>query len=205
MWQNGTLTDLGTLGGCIASATAINDNGQVTGAAANQSFTHAFLWQNGAMQDLGTLGGCTSEGNAINAGGVVVGKADTTGNCGAVWQAFEYSGGHMIALGLLPGTLISTATGINTGGVIVGYASNELTDVGFVHRGSGLEALNPLIDPRFGWDITDPAAVDANGRIIGTGYRYGKARAFLLTPIGTIAPPPPPTTCQHWWCRGWRQ
>jgi probable HAF family extracellular repeat protein len=193
MWQNGTLTDLGTLGGCIASAEAINDSNQVTGQAqATTGSSHAFLWQNGHMQDLGTLGGCSSYGNAINAAGAVVGRADTNGNCGALWQAFEYAGGRMVSLGLLPGTAVSTATGINASNVIVGYASNDLGDQGFVDRGQGLEALNRLIDPRFGWDLGDPTAIDSSGRIVGTGYRFGKLRAFLLTPISQV--------CRQWWC-----
>src|SRR5207302_8526925 len=145
--------------------------------------------QNGNMQDLGTLGGCSSDGTAINASGIVVGKSDTTGNCGAWWQAFEYVGGHMVALGVPPGTGVSTATAINSKGVIVGYGGDQGDHVGFVIRGSGMEVLNNLIDPRFGWSIEDTAAVDDLGRITGTGFRFGKIRAFLLTPsvAGSIA------------------
>jgi len=183
MWQNGTLTDLGTLpGGCITNAGGINDSGQVTGASSTTTSGRAFLWQNGTMQDLGTLGGCSSAGTAINASGVVVGSSDTTGNCGSWWQAFEYVGGHMVALGVPPGTGVSTATAINSSGVIVGYGGAQGDHVGFVVRGSGMEVLNNLIDGRFGWNIEDPAAVDDLGRIVGTGYRFGKIRAFMLTP-----------------------
>src|SRR2546425_3971835 len=87
------------------------------------------------------------------------------------------------ALSVPPGTAVSTATAINDSGVIVGYGGDYGDHIGFVVRGSGLEVLNNLIDPRFGWNLKDPTAIDANGRIVGTGFRYGKGRAFLLTPF----------------------
>jgi probable HAF family extracellular repeat protein len=62
-----TLTDLGTLGVSIASASDIKEAGQVVGAAvtaAGQS--HAFLWRDGAMTDLGTLGGIYSGAGGLN-------------------------------------------------------------------------------------------------------------------------------------------
>ena len=52
-------TDLGTLGGDESDAWAVNERGQVTGAAATASGErHAFLWDPvTGMTDLGTLGG----------------------------------------------------------------------------------------------------------------------------------------------------
>jgi hypothetical protein len=45
LWEHGTMTDLGTLGGSFSFASAINERGQVVGAsdtAADES--HAILW-----------------------------------------------------------------------------------------------------------------------------------------------------------------
>src|SRR5436309_1672459 len=58
LWQNGTMTDLGTLPGGYASyAYGINDAGQVVGTSEDSSgLRHAFLWSAGTMADLGTLG-----------------------------------------------------------------------------------------------------------------------------------------------------
>jgi len=61
LWQNGVMTDLGTLPGDMPPDTfsypeAINDAGQVVGQSCNTSGTcRAFLWQNGAMTDLNAV------------------------------------------------------------------------------------------------------------------------------------------------------
>ena len=56
MWQNGELFDLGSLGGSVGAASAINDNGQIVGLSligdACGSALHPFLWQEGVMIDL---------------------------------------------------------------------------------------------------------------------------------------------------------
>src|SRR3954467_3838407 len=56
LWDNGTMTDLGSLGGTHSEAQCINNRGQVIGWSnlSGDSIRHAFLWQNGHMQDLGT-------------------------------------------------------------------------------------------------------------------------------------------------------
>jgi probable HAF family extracellular repeat protein len=43
LWQNGTITDLGTLGGASSSANAINNNGQIVGMSATSTGTAYFL------------------------------------------------------------------------------------------------------------------------------------------------------------------
>jgi probable HAF family extracellular repeat protein len=56
VWENGRLTDLGTLGGTRSRALAINERGQVLGdSMAADGQNHAFLWTNGRMADLGVL------------------------------------------------------------------------------------------------------------------------------------------------------
>ena len=57
LYQNGQVTDLGTLGGDSSSAYGINSRGQVVGESAvvNYIGTHAFLYQNGTMYDLNSM------------------------------------------------------------------------------------------------------------------------------------------------------
>src|SRR5579859_2247965 len=59
LFSNGTVTQLGTLGGRQSTAAGINARGQVTGTAelAGAQVFHAFRWSDGAMEDLGSLAG----------------------------------------------------------------------------------------------------------------------------------------------------
>jgi probable HAF family extracellular repeat protein len=113
LWQNGTATDLGTLGGQSASAAAINNNGQMVGSSGTSTGgSDAFLWSNGTMTDLGF----TWIPAATNDNGVIVGSS------------MMYNNGTSQDLNnLIPSgssfTLFA-ATGINDNGQIVVTGSN---------------------------------------------------------------------------------
>jgi probable HAF family extracellular repeat protein len=81
LWQDGKITDLGTLpGGDTSLALAINDAGQIAGYSNlnNSPNFHAVLWESGKISDLGTLpGGTESWATGINAAGQVVGVSDS--------------------------------------------------------------------------------------------------------------------------------
>ena len=116
LWQNGTATDLGTLGGLQASAAAINNLGQVAGwAATSTGATHGFLYSNGTMADLGI----SLFPAAINGNGVIVGGDQV------------YSGGTLQNLNNLipPGSpyQIQSATAISDNGQIVVDAYDTAT------------------------------------------------------------------------------
>src|SRR5262249_20336724 len=90
LWDNGGITDLGTLGGVFGLAKGINDRTQVVGfSSLANGEEHAFYWSEGVMSDLGTLGGDFSLANRINNRGQVVGLSRTKdGEMHAVlWQS----------------------------------------------------------------------------------------------------------------------
>ncbi len=127
LYHGGKMISLGTLPGTdVSTATAINDSVQITGTASslNFEFGHAFLWSKGTMIDLGVLPNDTiSQANSINAWGQVVGSSSANTPTG-IDHAFLYSNGKMHDLNdMIPtnsGWVLSTATGINNRGQIVG-------------------------------------------------------------------------------------
>jgi probable HAF family extracellular repeat protein len=134
LWQNGSMTDLGTLGGTGSVATAINDSGQVVGYSTTaDGQTDAFLYAGGAMTDLGA-----GIAWGINSLGQVVGSATPQGG-----GALLYSGGVAIDLNtLIPsdsGWHLLEAHAINDSGQIVGYGTINGTIHGF--------ELNPTSTP----------------------------------------------------------
>jgi len=77
LWYQGTLTDLGGLGGNFTAVEDVNASGQIVGRSRDASgIMHAFVWQNGTMTPLPTLGGQDGYATAINNVGQVVGYTD---------------------------------------------------------------------------------------------------------------------------------
>jgi probable HAF family extracellular repeat protein len=75
LWQNGTTTALGTLGGAWSFPTAISNRGQVVGYSTDRSgVQHAFVWQNGTMTGLPSPTGSTrTRAIAINEHNQIIG------------------------------------------------------------------------------------------------------------------------------------
>jgi probable HAF family extracellular repeat protein len=118
LWERGGVSDLGTLGGSLATATGINASGSVIGISwlPFNNGAHPFLWDRGTMTDLSTQGAPAGFiPTAINARGQIAGNYGAGDGIHAVlWQR-----GAVIDLSV-PGT-DSYVSDINASGQVVGY------------------------------------------------------------------------------------
>ncbi len=132
LYSNGTMTNIGTLGGATATVMAMTASGQVIGTSdlTNNLINHAFLYSNGKMTDLGTLQGYKdSFAFGINAQGQVVGSAGS----GSTGSGFLYSNGVMTNLNSLinpqSGWTIVAGQSINNLGQILALGYNSSVSI----------------------------------------------------------------------------
>ena len=120
LWQNGVMTDLGTLGGTFGVPNWMNSAGQVVGQSdlAGDQVSHPFLWNGTRLIDLGTLGGDNGAANWINDTGTVAGTADVLGS--QVHHGFLWNNGTMRDLPPADGASCSDALMVNDLGQAVG-------------------------------------------------------------------------------------
>ncbi|MBM3494498.1 MAG: hypothetical protein FJX72_09305 [Armatimonadetes bacterium] len=85
LWVNAKARSLGSLGGRMTGASALNERGEVVGWSSlnrknrfGDEVAHAFLWSDGRMRDLGTFGGEMSYASGIDDAGCVVGRSDAS-------------------------------------------------------------------------------------------------------------------------------
>lgn len=162
------IQSLGTLGGMMSSAYAINDNNAVVGYSYTTDWEeHAFIWdETNGMRDLGTLGGNVhSAANAINANNVVAGKSVTTDMKlhAFIWD--EVNG--MQDLGTLGGR-VSIAEDINIHNEVVGHSHDETMSGlnGFIwDEVNGMQNIGNL-----GGIETFAYAINDNGQVVGYSH-----------------------------------
>ena len=185
LWQNGTMTDIGTLfGGKYSRAYAINNAGQVVGDAwtyfTNPNYTtnHAFLWKNGVMTDIGPggRGGKSSSlAYSINDAGQAVGRVQFWSN--VTTHAYILSGQYAgINLGNWYGVSgSSVANSINMAGQVVGrsHLPND-TSVQHAVLWNGLEGMIDLgILPGStysGSTNSEAKCINNAGQVVGWAY-----------------------------------
>jgi probable HAF family extracellular repeat protein len=186
---NITMTDLGTLGGNLSSATAINRWGTVVGYSRTATgATHAFRWDAGVMQDLTPATGTFSDGLFsravdINDVGQIVGTARLSGagECeqfGPIsngCRAFRSDGTTMQDLGTLGGDF-SAGVAINELGHVLGFST---TVTGATHAfywdGATMWDVGTL-----GGDRSFPRDLNDRGRVVGQSTTAsGETHAFV--------------------------
>jgi probable HAF family extracellular repeat protein len=171
--QNYAIENLGTLGGNLSGAQAIDSRGTVAGLSrlAGSDALQAFLF-NGTMIALGTLGGAQSSARDVNRFDEAVGWSLLQGG---ELRAFLYKDGAMIDLGTFGG--FSDARGINDRREVVGSSVRipGHHERAFVWRGEALEDLGTL-----GGTESRAFAINEHGDICGFAQNAGgDLRPFL--------------------------
>lgn len=196
-WENGVVTDLGTLGGGSTASAISADGSTVIGVSTNGSGErHAFRWAGGTMADLGTLPGATeSSATAVSADGAVVVGSSTSYAPDFSERAFRWSGGTMTDLGTLGGA-ITYAVGVSADGSVVA-GDSQLASTGEFHafRWSGgvmtdLGTFSGRAD-----QYSNALAISADGTaVIGTSqtvdgstYHAFQWSGGVMTDLGSLA------------------
>ncbi len=179
---DGSLLDLGTLGGPYSAAYATGASGDVAGKADTEGgTTHAFLWTNEAgMADLGTLGGANSAAYAVSSAGIVAGVSETDNS--GTRHGFLSVSGQMQDLAPLPSMSSSAAYAVNSRSEAVGMSQAAGMKRATLWRDGKPTDLNALLPSHSGWVLTEARAVNDHGQIAGQGLWNGRPCAFLLTP-----------------------
>lgn len=190
---NGTMstaTEVGSLGGQVTLATAINSSQQIAGTSALLSGAdRAFRWTPGSgITDLGAMGGTRSSANDIDDAGRVVGTVTLPG--GQV-SAFRTQPNQPIQPGDLLGTLggtFSFGQAINSAGQVAGYSAFDASGATRLFRTAPFAAINPATDGLTAFaGVTDANVHDMNshGDLVGQAFTGSTPRAFIVDRSGT--------------------
>jgi len=207
---NPQMRDLGTLGGLVSQAFAINAAGQITGYAEAGADPRAFLFTGSAMIDIGSLTGLpNSFGYDINDLDHVAGTAYDKNYKRSV--AFLYRDNATIDLGTLGGKGAS-ALALNNSDEVVGYSEvpggteraflctdGQMLDLGTlggdwsyalainnegaVVGGSFTDSANTIYHP-FVYD--QGAMLDLNAELDGSGVGWDLIEAYGINDAGQI-------------------
>jgi probable HAF family extracellular repeat protein len=196
VWSHGVMTELPTLGGNNAAASAINNRGEVTGFAETatldptcpppQVFAYeAAVWKpaKGEVQELPPLLGDTISGaNGINDNGQVAGAS---GTCAAgPIEAVLCKDGRPIDLGNLGGVTFNIAFAVNNQGQVVGQSDlpGDATHHAFLWQHGVMSDLGTL--PGLPGSLA--ASINNTGQVVGFSDDFQGNEVALLWQDGVM-------------------
>lgn len=187
LWTAGGGYDLlGTLGGAISYAFAVNDGNVVVGRSEVGAGTQTRPFRNppgGAMESLGTLGGDFGTAYDINNSGVITGVSSN----GSVGRAFIWEEGVGISeIGNFTMAGASTGYGINSAGHVAGVGTTAAGNMhAFFWDGMSFTDLETIAmgESSVAMAINDSDTVVGLGALDEFGSTYG---AFIWTSMGGI-------------------
>jgi probable HAF family extracellular repeat protein len=190
VWSNGTMTDLGTLGGLDSQGVAINGSGEVVGYSAGKDTRTGgeFLWDGRKMKSLSA----PAFAYGINDSGQIAGQCRNP----MFLQGYTcvVSNGAITALPesdpaieclyintIIPAT-VPAAVAINNNGQVLGNCYNSArSDVAVVWTSD-----TPTVLPTLGGGSADGTAISSNGQVVGTSQTSTGAEDGFLWSNGTM-------------------
>ncbi|HEY0064758.1 MAG TPA: PEP-CTERM sorting domain-containing protein [Telluria sp.] len=188
VWSNGTLVQIGTLGGPASSAMAINASGVIAGyASLPGGGPGAFSYAGGALTPLQVFDATASYGYAINDSGHVAGGYYTEAGG---WRAFIQQAGNSVDLGTLGGDY-TWANGINNAGHAVGMSALDNTSPWLSHAFYYADGVMTDLGTMLDASLSEATAINDLDQIAGHGWVYGSHHAFLyqngvMQDLGTL-------------------
>jgi probable HAF family extracellular repeat protein len=188
VWSNGTMTDLGTLGGNFSQGVAINGSGEVVGSSAgkNPGPGSAFLSNGHSMKALSA----PAVAYGINDSGQIVGQCRDS----MLLQSYAcvVSNGAITALpesnpdieclyiNTIP-PLIPAAVAINNNGQVLGNCFESAGGLAVVWTND-----TPTVLPTLGGGSSSGTAISSNGQVAGTSQTSTGAEDGFVWSNGTI-------------------
>jgi len=189
-WSNGTMTDLGTLGGNFSQGVAINRSGEVVGSSSGKSSGTggAFLSNGHGMHQLSA----PAFAYGINDSGQIAGQCRNSmflqaypcvvGSNGAITALQESNPDiECLYINTIIGPNIPAAVAINNNGQILGNCFNSAGGIALVWTND-----TPTVLPTLGGVASSGTAINNLGQVVGTSETSTGAEDGFLWSNGTM-------------------